>query len=289
MILQIKKASILNIIINIFLMLLNLVVGFVFSSISFISKGLESLQDVLTAIIIHFTIKINNKDKDQNHQFGHSRAENLAGYTIGMIMFVLGVEVITYGIDNFLNQKIIEFNYLLFVVVLIALFSKLFLYIYIKKVLKTNSSPAIKANLQDHFNDILMYIGLFITVVAIKYNYYIVDSIIAILIGFYIIYSGFGICRENLNYLMGGVASKEIIEEIKNIARRVEGVLEVNLCKTQYLGNKLQVEIHIALNEHTHLNDAHTIGNKVRGNIKHRGDVISCFVHIDPYVNIIEL
>ena len=289
MIPKIKKASYLNITINTFLMLLNLVVGFFFSSISFISKGLESLQDVLTAIIIHFTIKINNKDKDQNHPFGHTRAENLAGYSIGMIMFILGFEVINYGINNFLNQKIIEFNSLLFLVVSIALILKLFLYVYIKNILKTNNSPALKANLQDHFNDILMYIGLFIGVFAIKFGFYIVDSIIAILIGIYIIYSGFDICRENLKYLMGTSAPKEIIKEIKNIARRVEGVLEINLCKTQYLGNKLQVEIHIALNENTNLHDSHEIANKVRENIKHREDVISCFVHIDPYIKIIDL
>jgi len=206
---KIKKASILNILINVFLVFLNLIIGFLFSSFSFISKGLESLQDVLTAIIIHFSIKLNNKEKDETHPFGHSRTENIVGYSIGMIMVLLGIEIIYYGVNKLNNPNIIEFNFLLFIVVIIALISKLFLYFYIKSVLKTKSSPALKANMEDHFNDILMYIGLFITIIAIKYQYFIVDIIVAILIGIYIMYSGFSICKENVKHLMGICASKE--------------------------------------------------------------------------------
>jgi len=279
---KIKKASIINIIINVFLMFLNLIVGIIFSSVSFISKGLESFQDILTGIIIYFTIKINNKERDDNHQFGHSRAENLAAYTIGIIMTFLGFEVINYGYNHFINPQIIQFNNLLFYVVLIALISKSFLYFYIKNILKTNSSPALKANMEDHFNDILMYLALFIGVISIKYGYFYVDSIIAILIGLYIIYSGISIVIENTHFLMGKNLEEDKIKKIKKIALSFSDVLKVDLLRTQYLGNKIQVEIHIAINSKTDLKKAHDLGNLVREKIKKDSQIISCFVHINP-------
>ncbi len=281
---KVKNASILNILINIFLMFLNLFTGIIFSSISFISKGIESFQDVLTAVIIYFSIKLNNKEKDSVHQFGHTRAENIAGYSIGVIMILLGLEVVKTGIDKILNPQIMKFNFYLFIIVFIALFLKLFLYFYIKQILKINNSPALKANLQDHLNDILMYLGLFFAVLAIKFGYYLVDPIIAIIIGFLILKSGYNIVKENISYLMGTTADKKITNKIKKIAINIDEVLKINLCKTQYLGNKIQVEIHIALNSKIDLTKAHNIGNQVRDEIVNLDEVVSCFVHIDPYV-----
>lgn len=280
---KIKKASFLNISINIFLMLLNLVVGLFFSTLSFISKGIESLQDVLTSIIIHFTIKYNNKDADDTHPFGHTRAENIAGYTIGILMLFLGLEILKSGISKFLNPQFIQYSSIFFIVIFVALILKIFLYTYIKIILKTNSSPALKANLQDHFNDILMYLGLLLAVIGIKLGYYIIDSLVAIIIGLIILISGFRIIKENISFLMGSSADSKLELKIKKLVMEIPEIINIGLLKTQYLGNKIQVEIHIGLNSKMDLKTSHDLGNKVRNKIKNLDEVVSCFVHIDPY------
>ncbi|MCA9459335.1 MAG: hypothetical protein KC550_02190, partial [Nanoarchaeota archaeon] len=60
-------------------------------------------------------------------------------------------------------------------------------------------------------------------------------------------------------------------------------IINIGLLKTQYLGNKIQVEIHIGLNSKMDLKTSHDLGNKVRNKIKNLDEVVSCFVHIDPY------
>lgn len=282
---EIKKASFLNITINVFLMILNLAIGILTSTLSFISKGIESLQDVVTAIIIHFTIKINNKEADEDHQFGHSRAENIAGYTIGVIMIIVSLEIIYSAILKLQNPVPIEYNHILFITLIIALGSKLFLFFYTKNILKRHNSPALKANIQDHFNDILMYIGLFIAVIGIKLGYPIVDSIIAMVIGIIILRSGFEIASENVTFLMGIRADKKTIQKIEKTTNSFKEVKNIDLIRTQYLGNKVQVEIHVAINKDLKLEKSHEIEEDIKEEIEKIQEVINCFVHINPYKN----
>jgi len=280
---EIKKASYINIGANFFLMALNLTIGLAFGALSLISKAIESIHDILTAIIIHITIKINNKKSDKCHQFGHTRAENIAGYTIGIIMVILSFAIIKESIEKIINPQPIIYSTILLYTVFIALIIKAILYLYIKNILKTNSSPALKANMQDHRNDILMYIGIFIAIIAIKYEYYLIDPIIGLTIGLIILKSGFEITKDNTNYLMGAAAPKNIIEKIHKTAIQIDNVLGINTIKTQYLGNKIQTEIHIELDENLNLKKSHDIGKKVKHAIKNLDTIEDCFVHIDIY------
>lgn len=284
MLAKVRVATIINMIVNVALVFLNLFIGLMFSSMSLISKGLESIYDVITAVIIHFTVKINGKQADDCHQFGHSRAESIAGYTIGVLMLIFGLKIAEVSFRKILNPEIIEFNNLLFVAVLVTLFVKLGLYFYMKNILKKYNSPALKANMQDHLNDILLLIGVFIAVIAIKYEYYIIDPIVGLLISFLIIKSGVVISLENMKYLMGASADKHTLDKIEKIALEISEVKIIKQIKSQYLGNKLQIEIHIGIDENFNIKKGHEIGNEVRDKILRHHNIASCFVHIDPVV-----
>ena len=280
---KLKKASYLNIVANIFLFFLNLVVGFGFGALSFISKAVESIHDILTAIIIHFTIKINNMKPDDKHQFGHTRAENLAGYTIGIFMILLSFKLFEVSFKKILNPEVIAYSNIMFYVIFIAFFVKGFLYFYVKDTLKEHKSAALKANMQDHLNDLFMYAGIFIAIIAIKYGYYLVDPIVGFIIGILVLKSGYDIARENVNYLMGISANDDLTNRIKNIALSINGILGTNTIKTQYLGSRVQAEIHIELDSKLSLKKSHDIGKEVKFAIEKLRDIEDCFVHIDVH------
>lgn len=277
----VKRASIINIVANVFLLVIKLVVGILFSSISILSDAVNSFSDIVAAIFIYFTVRINDLEADNKHQFGHSRAENIAGYTTGVLMLVLSIAIIKMSVDKIISGSIVEYNFLLMVVVGITFFVKGGLYFYIRGIIKTHNSPALKANMQDHLNDVLIIFGVFIAIVGVRFGYYLLDPIMGILIAIYIFKSGFEICRENVHFLMGVSADDKFSEKVKKIALKNEDVLGVNDIFTQYLGNKIQVEVHIELDESFDLKTAHDVGNMVKENILKLGDVIYCFVHID--------
>ncbi len=280
---ELRRATIVNLLVNIFLFFLNLTIGFIYSSISLISKALESIHDILTAVIIHVTVKINNKKPDSCHPFGHSRAESIVSYTIGVIMVIIGLKIIEISYNKFLLKEIIEYSYLLLVATLITIIVKSMLYFYIKKVAEKYNSSALKANMIDHRNDIFMMLGVFVAVISIKYGLYFMDSLVGFFIALVILKSGFQIAIENVNQLMGSNANDAVAKEIENIVKNSKDVLGVNTIKTQYLGNKIQAEVHIELDSKMSLQKAHDIGKKVKYKIEDLDDINNCFVHLDVY------
>ena len=94
--------------------------------------------------------------------------------------------------------------------------------------------------------------------------------------------NGIFVSKDNLKYLMGESVDEKTISKIEQKALDVLGVEVINKIKTQYLGNKIQVEIHVGIDSKISLDKAHSIGNKVRDDIEKMNLVNNCFVHIDP-------
>ncbi len=283
---EIKRASHINIISNILILIVVSITGFLFSSLSLISKAVESFHDILTAIVIHFTIKINNKEADNDHQFGHTRAENIAGYTIGILMIILALTILKESFFTFFNHsEALVYSNILIYTTLFALFVKLSLYFYIKHVLKSHNSPALDANKEDHLNDVFMFIAILIGFIGANFGYFFLDSLVGFIIGIIIFKSGFDICRENIDFLMGKVAQDSFIKKVKKLVNSNKSVLEVNEIKTQYLGSKIQVEIHIALDSKLTLIRSHDIAHEIQDIIEELDEVEHCFVHIEVFKN----
>lgn len=276
-----KQASIINIISNVLLFIVKFVIGIMFSSISLLSDSINSFSDVIAAVFVYFSVKINGKAPDEEHQFGHTRAENIAGYTTGVLMIILSLTIIKISVEKIIFNETISYNILMLFAVYLTFFVKLFLYFYIKHILKKENSPALKANLQDHLNDIVIICGVFVAILMLKFGYPIVDAIMGILIALFVFKSGFDICKENICYLMGMSANKEFVEKIKNEAMKTNIIKGVNEIKTQYLGSKIQVEIHIELDSSLTLKKAHDIGCYVKNKIEKIHEIGNCFVHID--------
>ncbi|MDA3856586.1 MAG: cation diffusion facilitator family transporter [Candidatus Woesearchaeota archaeon] len=279
---RIQTAAKVNIVANIILLIVNLNIGLIYASISILAKAIDSVFDVLTAIIIHYTIKIGNQKPDESHQFGHTRAESIAGYTIGILMIIFSFTLIKLSIDKIIYKEIIEYSSVMLIAVIVTLTVKLGLYIYIKSVIKHSDSPALKANAQDHLNDIFVIIGVFIAILGLKFGYPLLDPIVGILIAALIIKSGFEIIKENVNFLMGKSACKQTIDKISKETLLINGVEGINTLKTQFLGNKIQVEIHIDVDPKISIEKGQKISLEVRKEIEKHKNINDCFVHVDP-------
>ncbi len=281
---SIKYVSFLNVIINVFLFLIKITAGFFFSNMSLIADSFNSLTDIISATIICFTVKINNLKADSDHQFGHSRAENIAGYTIGILMIVLAFNLFLMVYDKIINHVPSVYNNLLLLVSIITLVCKIGMFFIVGYVLKHNDSPALKANRQDHLNDVFIISSILLSIILLRYSINL-DIFFATIIGIYILINGIKICFENINHLMGIKAPDDLIEKIKMIALSNKDVKGLNDIFTQYLGNKIQVEIHIEVNNQMTIKQAHDIANSVKKQILKLEFVNNCFVHIDEYKN----
>ena len=268
---------------NSILFVLKIIVGISYNSIAIISDALNSLTDIVASFIVYISVLVSFGKADKEHQFGHQRAQPIAGLIVAIFTGIVGFEVIIASIQRILfGGEIVQGIIPIFLVIFVMVV-KLFLYLYTKKVCQKTRSTALRASMIDHLNDILISIAVLISIVLANFGFFIFDSIAGILIGLYIIKAGFDIGMENTKYLMGDAPSEELFSLIEKVAKSVEGVLGLNDIRAHYVGTNVECEVHIYVNKKLSTLKAHDIGKKVQHKLEKLDDISHAFIHIDPF------
>jgi cation diffusion facilitator family transporter len=110
----------------------------------------------------------------------------------------------------------------------------------------------------------------------------LLDAVAGLAIAAWVLWSGYRIGAENLDYLMGRAPREGLLEEIQTRAREVHGVLSLNDVKAHYVGSQVHVEIHVEVDRELSTQASHEIGTEVRDRLRGLEGVAEAFVHLDP-------
>lgn len=270
---------------NILLFILKAIVGILTNSLALISEAINSLNDIITSLAIKISIKVSSQSPDDNHQFGHHAAQPLAAMIIAIFAGVLGITIIQESIKRFLSPPKIDINIFLYLTLLFAIVVKLTLFYFQKNISKSERSPAIAASGVDSINDVYASLSALIGAYLAKQFNPALDSVAGIIVAFFIIKGGYDIAKENIDYLMHTKASEELLNKIKKEALTTEGVVGINDLKSHYIGNKLNIEIHIEVNKNITIEKAHNIGKAAQQKIENLPEINKAFIHIDAVDN----
>lgn len=278
-----QKTTIYGIILNSFLFIIKMIIGLITNSLIVLSDAINSLTDIIASIGIFFAVKVSEKKADKDHPFGHRKAEVIAGFIVALFTGIVGFEVIKNSVSEYLNPEQLLQPMLAIIVISITLIIKSLMYFHFKRVGDKINSPAILATSVDAKNDV--YISI-LALLGISGQIYgklgHVDNLIAILLGLYIIYSGYKIGIENFDFLMGKAPDDGKIKEIKKTALEINGVKGLNDVRAHYFGNYVHVEIHIEVDKKLSTQKSHDIGKKVQNKVEEISYVDRAFIHVDP-------
>ena len=277
-----RKATMLGIAGNSALFVLKVFIGFIYNSLAIISDAFNSLTDIISSIIVYISIKVSSKSADHSHPFGHHRAEPIAGLVIAIFTGVLGFQIILMAIRRIISSDKIIHGIAPMIVLLFTIIIKLGMYIYTTQVYNKTKSVALKASASDHRNDILISSGALIGVAGAFLGYPIMDTIVALMIGLWIIKAGFNIGLDNLKFLMGAAPPNELTAKIEKKVLLIKGIDGVHDIRAHYVGIFLHVEAHINVNKKMPILKAHNIGKKAQKAIEDLPEVEEAFIHIDP-------
>jgi cation diffusion facilitator family transporter len=276
------RITIIGIVFNTILFGIKLTGGIISGSLALYSDSFNSLTDIIASIAIFIAVRIGTKKADTDHPFGHHRAEPIAGLIVAIFASILGFEILRGSFESIFIHRKLEINSFIFTVIGVSIAVKLYLTLIFRIVGRRYKSPALLASGIDHRNDILVSSSVLIGSVFIYFGYHYFDTIVAFLIGCFIVYSGIKIGIGNVDFLMGKVPSSEIVEQMKKIAISVEGVLAINEVKAHYIGNIIQVEIHIEVDKRISTEESHAIAKKVQSGLEKEEIATFAFVHVDP-------
>ncbi len=263
-----KKASYVAIFGNIALTIFNIIIGIISGSTALVAEGFHTLSDVLTSIIAFIGFKIGMKPADEDHQYGHGRAEPIVGLIIVVFLAIVAYEIISGAYAKImLGEAVIPPSLIAAVMAAIGIGINYTMSTYLTRSGEKINSPALIADGKHQRVDIFSCITVLIGVIGSQFGIPLLDTIVSVFIAIIIINTALHLAYDNVNTLMGKVPSKQIIEDIKKAALISKCVKGVHNVKINNMGPYSSVELHIELNKELKLEKSHKIAHEVEQNV----------------------
>jgi len=256
-----EKIAIFSILANVVLAIIKILMGYFSASAAVLAEGFHSLSDIISSTIGYFGIKVSQKKADKKHPYGHYKFEVLSAVIITLILLATGIGILYDAYKNYLNPTQIKVNYLLVgVMVLSTIINFVTSKIKIYYGKKENSLTLLSDGTHDKADvlvSLTVLLGLFL------YKYFIhIDSILAAIIGVYIIKESFSLGKEASESLFDVSADEEIENKIKLIVQDEQ--IDLNSLKTQKKGSVITANLEIKLSNSLKVADATLISEKLR-------------------------
>ena len=278
-----KKASILGILGNIFLLIIKGMIGFISNSQAMIADSFNSFGDVFSSLMTYIGNRISSKEPDEDHNLGHGKAEYIFSFLISIVMFMTSILVIKNAIMTYINKTPISFNNYLVIVCIITIIVKLILFIYTNNIYKKDKNILIKANSKDHRNDCFITTLTLISSICGLYGYYLIDIIIGIIISVWIGYTSIKLFIESFDVLMDKSIDDSTKDEVFEIIKRHEEVVKVNHFNSTPIGYKYQISFTIFVDGNLSTYESHRIANSLEREIeKEIDEIYLTVIHVNP-------
>jgi len=276
--------AIVSILGNILLFLLKLFLGLFINSIALIADSIHSLSDVLTSVVVIFGFKSSKKKPDNDHPFGHGRAEYIATLIIAVLLTITGFGFIQQSVKRILNlENLSNMEYIFFIIslVLFSAFVKELMARYSSAISKKIDSDVLKADAWHHRSDALSSIGVAIGLIGARFGFPILDPIFGIVVAAIVIYVGVDLLRNTSNFLLGTSPDKSLVEKLDEIAGETKGVLGIHEISLHDYGVKKVVTLHVNVNNNLLMDEAHKIADNLEEKIQDKTGFLS-IIHLEP-------
>lgn len=207
-------ASIVGLIINIFLSAIKLFIGFMISSVSVIADGINNLSDAASSIITIIGFRLSSIPPDKEHPYGHGRLEYISALIVAFMVILVGLQFIKSSYNRIINPQTVQFELFSFIVLILSISFKIWLSIFNRNLGEKINSSSLKATSTDALGDVLTTSVVVLSIVIGQFTTLPIDGIIGILVSLLIIYSGINLVKETISPLIGEAPDEELIKAI---------------------------------------------------------------------------
>ena len=281
-----NKVSTITIIGNIALSLLKLFAGIVAHSNAMISDAIHSASDVFSTFIVIIGIRLASKKPDKEHPYGHERLECVAAIVLAIVLLITGLGI---GIEAF--KTILQGNsdniqtpgVLALIAAIISIASKEAMYWYTRHYAKKIDSSALMADAWHHRSDAFSSIGALVGIAGARMGFPVMDSIASLVIFVFIIKAAYDIFKDAVDKMVDHSCDEETENQIRDCVRKNKYVEGIDLLQTRIFGNKIYVDMEIALDGSMSLREAHKIAESVHDSIEQNFPKVKhIMVHVNP-------
>jgi cation diffusion facilitator family transporter len=269
---------------NTLLIILKLAAGLVTGSVAVIAEAIHSLLDLVAAIIAFFSVRIAGHPADQEHPFGHGKAESISGFIEGALIFVAAGLIIERAISRMIEGTELHTPTLGIVVMGISVIVNTIVSRRLLKTARATDSMALEADAAHLYTDVYTSLGVFVGLLIVQFTgLAILDSITAIAVALLIIKAAWDIVHRSMAGLMDArlPASEEAVirTAIKEHSSEVVGL---HALRTRKVGSQRDIDLHLVMAKEASLEAAHAMCDHLEQDICSKLSYATVYIHVEP-------
>jgi len=279
------KATYFSIIGNALLAIIKGLAGFFGNSYALTADAIESTTDIFSSFLVLFGIKYSNRPADENHPYGHGRAEPLITFLVVGFLITSATIIAYESINNIGTSHDLPKPWTLLVLGTIIIWKEYSFRLVMKRSMESNSS-SLKADAWHHRSDAITSVAAFMGISIALFlgkGYESADDWAALFASGFIFYNSYLIFRPALGEIMDEHLNEDLITAIRKVAQQVDGIVNTEKCFIRKAGMKYHVELHAIVNSAITVKEghelAHVLKDTLREEIPELGHVL---IHIEP-------
>jgi cation diffusion facilitator family transporter len=274
---------------NALLAALKISFGFLSGSMAVVGDGIDSAVDTLISVMTLMVARVSTRPADDDHPWGHGRAETLATAILGGLLFFAGAQLIMNSITNLVNGTALELpSRAALIATGVSIAGKLLLAYSQWFFGKKASSPMLKANARNMASDVLLSVGVLAGLaVTLLFKVKEADAVMAVVVGLWVIKQAMSIILDVKTELMDETPDQESYRALFEAVRSVEGAGNPHRTRMRKVAGLWDIDVDIEVEPNLTVLEAHCIAWKVEDAIKRKLDnVYDIMVHIEPEGNV---
>ena len=259
--------------------------GYFGNSYALIADAIESTSDIFGSVLVLFGLKYAQKPADNNHPYGHGRAEPLIVFLVVGFLIISATVIAWESVHNIQQPHDPPKSFTLWFLAGVILWKEIS-YRLMKRKSKETGSSSLEADAWHHRSDAITsfaaFIGISIALILGK-GYESADDWAALFASGFIFYNSYLILRPALGELMDEHAYPEIETNIRHISINVDGVLNTEKCFIRKAGMNYLVDLHITVDGHLTVREGHEIAHRLKSKLMDNiPELFDVMIHVEP-------
>lgn len=281
-----RRIAIVSMAISAALAALKITVGWLAGSTAVVADGVEAAGDVVSSAVVFFGLALAAIPPDDNHPYGHGRIETLSGFTVGVMLALVGGGIAISSMQRLYVKATPPQGFAVYAMI-VSIAAKSILSAVKFRIARKTGSNGLRA---DAWNDSVDILSGFVALAALSLTlmdpvrFLAADSIGGIIVGMIVIFLGLMVVRDSTLHLMDTMPPPELLHQVRRTALLVPGALGVEKCFARKTGLQYHVDLHLEVDPDLTVRQSHDIATNVRKRLQTDLDwVADVLIHVEPH------
>ena len=270
--------------VNAVLMVFKMAAGYWGHSDAVFADGIESACDFVAIFSTMVALKLGRKPFDEQHPYGHGRAESLSALLVSLVILSTGAWILYGSVQTIIARDFKTPGLIAVAAAFLTILIKEWLYRFTQKTGTELVSPSLLAIAKDHRKDAITSISTLAGVVGAFLGFGIMDPLAAALTSFFILHIGYETFNEAAHDLMDGSAPPDFVAEVTRLAESVERVEHVHDIRARRSGQYMIIDLKLEMDPSMTVKESHDIASRLKrlifDSFPNVGDVM---IHVNPH------